>query len=105
MEQTVFEGTCTVVGISGDGQWHQLKSGLFITTGSEFVQFFAAVSSANYMVRITIPNLRIRKGPGTNHGIQPGFTGKGMFTVVEEAKGPGAEGWGLLTACQKNRDG
>lgn len=105
VEQTVFEGTYTVVGISGDGQWYQLKSGLFITSGSKYVQFFDTVSSANYMVRITIPNLRIRKGPGTNHGIQPGFTGKGVFTVVEEAKGTGAEGWGLLKAYQKNRDG
>ncbi|GLC79335.1 N-acetylmuramoyl-L-alanine amidase [Lacrimispora brassicae] len=105
VEQNVFEGTYTVVGISEDDQWYQLKSGLFITAGREFVQFFETVSPANYMVRITISNLRIRKGPGTNYGVQPGFTGKGVFTVVEEANGPGSAGWGLLKAYQKDRDG
>lgn len=103
--ETVFEGTCTVIGISEDGHWYQLKSGLFITTGREYVQFIEKVPSASYMVKISIPNLRIRKGPGTNYGIQPGFTGKGVFTVVEEAGGPGASGWGLLKAYQKERNG
>jgi hypothetical protein len=103
--ETVFEGTYTVIGISEDGHWYQLKSGLFITTGREYVQFKETVPSANYMVKISISNLRIRKGPGTNHEIQPGFTGKGVFTVVEEVSGPGAAGWGLLKAYQKNRDG
>lgn len=105
VEQTVFEGTYTVVGISEDEQWYQLKSGLFITAGREFVQFIKTAFSANYMVKISIPNLRIRKGPGTNYEVQPGFTGKGVFTVVEEANGPGTTGWGLLKAYQKNRDG
>lgn len=105
VEHTVFEGTYTVGGISEDGQWYQLKSGLFITAGREYVQFIETVSSTNYMVKISISNLRIRKGPGTNHEIQPGFTGRGVFTVVEEASGPGATGWGLLKAYQKNRNG
>lgn len=105
MEQTVFDGTYTVVGISEDGQWYQLKSGLFITADREYVQFIRTLPSANYMVRISISNLRIRKRLGTNYEIQPGFTGKGVFTVVEEAGGPGATGWGLLKAYQKNRNG
>lgn len=103
--ETVFDGTYTVTGISEGGHWYQLKSGLFITTGREYVQFIETVPSANYMVKISITNLRIRKGPGTNYGVQPGFTGKGVFTVVEEAGGPGASGWGLLKAYQKERNG
>ena len=32
IEQVVHDGTYTVVGISSDGNWYKLKSGLFITT-------------------------------------------------------------------------
>lgn len=42
-----------------------------------------------YTVRVSISDLRIRKGPGTNYGSR-GFTGKGVFTIVAEATGKGA---------------
>lgn len=49
-----------------------------------------------YMVRVAINNLRIRKGPGINYGVN-GYTGIGSFTIVEEAKGEGStKGWGKL---------
>lgn len=62
-----------------------------------------------YQVRVKIPDLYIRKGAGVNY--QKGnFTGKGVFTIVEEAEGQisgnGKIGkWGLLKSYQKNRDG
>ena len=49
-----------------------------------------------YRVRVTIPNLNIRKGPGTNYGTIGHYTGKGVFTIVEEASGEGASKWGRL---------
>lgn len=50
-----------------------------------------------YRVEIDIPNLNIRKGPGTNYAITGSYTGKGVFTIVEDAKGPGSKkGWGKL---------
>lgn len=49
-----------------------------------------------YRVRVTIPNLNIRKGPGTNYGTIGHYTGKGVFTIVEEATGEGASKWGRL---------
>lgn len=50
-----------------------------------------------YLVRIDIPNLNIRKGPGTNYGKTGKFTGKGAFTIIEVKKGQGSNnGWGLL---------
>ena len=58
-----------------------------------------------YLVQVTITDLNIRKGPGTNYGTTGKFTGKGVFTIVEEADGPGASRWGLLKSYQKNRDG
>jgi uncharacterized protein YgiM (DUF1202 family) len=58
-----------------------------------------------YRVRIVIPDLNIRKGPGTNYGTVGRYTGKGVFTIVEEANGTGATCWGLLKAYQVGRNG
>ncbi len=49
-----------------------------------------------YKVQIDITNLNIRKGPGTNYDKTGQFTGKGIFTIVQEAKGEGATLWGKL---------
>lgn len=58
----------------------------------------APVPDANttYKVNISISNLNIRKGPGTNYGTTGHFTGKGIFTIVQESKGEGATLWGKL---------
>lgn len=48
-----------------------------------------------YTVKVSIPNLNIRKGPGTNYKTN-GQTGKGVFTIVDEATGTGATKWGKL---------
>lgn len=58
-----------------------------------------------YLVRISITDLNIRKGPGTDKQKTGKFTGKGLFTIVDEADGAGASKWGLLKAYSKNRDG
>jgi len=58
-----------------------------------------------YRIRISIANLNIRKGPGTNYGTLGRYTGKGVFTIVEEAAGAGASKWGLLKSYQKSRAG
>lgn len=50
----------------------------------------------NYLVRVKIPDLNIRKGPGTNYAKIREYTGEGIFTIVEEADGKGAEKWGKL---------
>lgn len=50
----------------------------------------------SYKVQIDISNLNIRKGPGTNYGRTGQFTGKGIFTIVQESKGEGATLWGKL---------
>jgi hypothetical protein len=50
-----------------------------------------------YQVKININNLNIRKGPGTNYGTTGKFTGKGIFTIVEQRDGKGSiNGWGKL---------
>ena len=55
-------------------------------------------------MRVRIDDLNIRKGPGTTYASR-GYTGKGVFTIVEEAEGPGATRWGLLKSYQSNRSG
>ena len=58
-----------------------------------------------YLVKVSVSDLNIRKGPGTDKAKTGKYTGKGVFTIVEEADGPGASRWGLLKAYQEKRDG
>ena len=53
-------------------------------------------ANTSYKIQIDIANLNIRKGPGTNYDKTGQFTGKGIFTIVQEAKGEGATLWGKL---------
>ena len=64
----------------------------------------APTTSLPYKVRVRIDDLNIRKGPGTNYASR-GYTGKGIFTIVEESDGQGATRWGLLKGYQSNRSG
>ena len=65
------------------------------------VQFMESLTlSASYMVRVAIPDLNIRRGPGTSYPKTGKFTGAGIFTVVEEQ-----DGWGLLKAYAEKWDG
>lgn len=68
-------------------------------------QVYPAVAFEPYMVRVEIDDLNIRKGPGTDHAKVGKHTGKGTFTIVEEAKGEGATKWGLLKAYKEGRNG
>lgn len=57
----------------------------------------AANSTSSFKVQISISDLNIRKGPGTNYATTGKFTGKGVFTIVETKQGTGsAKGWGKL---------
>jgi hypothetical protein len=50
-----------------------------------------------YRVNVTISDLNIRKGPGTNYAKTGEYTGKGVFTIVAESEGTGStKGWGKL---------
>ncbi|GFI29718.1 N-acetylmuramoyl-L-alanine amidase XlyA [Lachnospiraceae bacterium] len=49
-----------------------------------------------YLVRVSIPDLNIRKAPGTDKPKTGKVTGVGVFTIIEEADGKGASKWGKL---------
>lgn len=65
----------------------------------------AAADKLPYTVKVSVDDLNIRKGPGTNYDKTGRYTDKGIFTIVEEADGPGASKWGLLKAYRKERNG
>lgn len=48
-----------------------------------------------YTVRVTVTDLHIRTGPGTNYPSK-GFIKPTVYTIVEEATGKGATKWGKL---------
>ena len=50
-----------------------------------------------FMVKVSIPDLNIRKGAGTNTSKTGQYTGIGAFTIVEVREGKGSDkGWGKL---------
>lgn len=50
-----------------------------------------------FLVRVSISNLNIRKGAGTNYATIGKYTGKGIFTIAEVKAGKGSTaGWGRL---------
>jgi hypothetical protein len=57
----------------------------------------AASATGSYKVKVSISDLNIRKGPGTNYAKTGKYTGKGTFTIVETKSGKGSTaGWGKL---------
>lgn len=64
---------------------------------SNKVEGGAEKPSLPYQVRIPYDDLQIRVGPGTNYGKTGKYTGKGVFTIIQESPGQGsAKGWGKL---------
>lgn len=50
-----------------------------------------------FKVKVSINNLNIRTGAGTNYATTGEFTGEGVFTITEVKQGKGSEsGWGKL---------
>lgn len=64
-------------------------------TGTVKEEVVEPVSDVPYKVQVSITDLNIRKGPGTNYKTN-GVCPKGVFTVVEESDGKGATKWGKL---------
>lgn len=78
--------------------------GYSVFDGNGAVVYTAKQQFTPYTVQVKITDLYIRKGPGTNYA-KGKFTGVGVFTIVDEADGPGATRWGLLKSYADKRDG
>ena len=82
---------------------------VFDNSGNEI---YPLVSPANksFKFRVTVPDLRIRKGPGTTYDYHKKdgkavYTGEGVFTILKTKDGPGAKMWGLLESYSDKEDG
>jgi len=54
-------------------------------------------TSVPFLVKVTVTDLNIRCGPGTNYAATGNYTGAGIFTITEVRSGAGSEaGWGKL---------
>lgn len=54
-------------------------------------------SNVPFLVKVSIPDLNIRKGAGTNYARTGKFTAVGVFTIMEVKSGQGSTaGWGRL---------
>ena len=86
---------------AGEKYGEKILSILKAVTSEGKVQFMESLTlSAPYMVRVSIPDLNIRRGPGKSYPKTGKFTGVGVFTVVEEK-----DSWGLLKSYAGKRDG
>ena len=56
----------------------------------------ATPSFSSYKVRVTTDELNIRKGAGTNYGTNGAIKDRGVYTIVAESVGKGANKWGKL---------
>lgn len=90
-------GDRVVVDKSVDG-----KNAINSSIHAKYLTVVKKKSEFPYMVRVSIDDLRIRKGPGTNYPVnydtpKKGVTGIGIFTITEAKTGKGSKtGWGKL---------
>lgn len=95
------KGVYTITEIQ-KGSWGKLKSGAgWINIDKEYCTYQGAAASSgstpttgNFRVQVSISDLYIRKGPGTNYG-NNGFCPKGVYTIVETKSADGYT-WGKL---------
>lgn len=73
--------------------------GYKVFDASGMVVYAPAASASNvpFLVKVSITDLNIRTGPGTDHARTGKFTGSGVFTIVDVQSGKGSTaGWGKL---------
>lgn len=68
---------------------------VFDVNGVNIYTSNTTTSAVPYKVRVSISDLNIRKGPGTNYA-RTQYIPVGTYTIVEEADGQGASKWGRL---------
>ena len=81
---TYIRNLCSII-----ERWNLTKYDAIVNT--------APADGCPFLVRVSINDLNIRKGAGTNYARTGKYTGKGVFTIVEVKSGTGsAKGWGRL---------
>lgn len=98
------KGTFTITKLSGS--WGYLKSGAgwiylgnpaYCTIGSTVANSGMTNADVPFLVKVSITDLNIRTGAGTNYAKTGKYTGVGVFTITEVKSGTGSTlGWGKL---------
>lgn len=80
----------------GKHTWEEFLSGIK-NSSSEPAPSDTEIKDESFLVRVSIDDLNIRKGPGTDYEKTGKYTGKGVFTIIKTSTGKGStKGWGLL---------
>ena len=70
---------------------------MFDVNGVNIYTSNTTAAEVPFLVKVSITDLNIRTGPGTDYAKTGRFTGKGVFTIVEVKSGKGSTtGWGRL---------
>lgn len=96
------KGTFTIIEVNNgwgklktDAGWIWLGNASYCTIGDTVKESTDSSTLEPYKVKVSIDDLYIRKGPGTNHE-KNGFCPVGIYTIIEESEGEGATKWGKL---------
>ena len=102
-----------IVGWNADSgsetKWESFKKSLTSSSSSSSSSSTSSTSSSTssgtgmtnddcpFKAKVSISNLNIRKGAGTNYAKTGKYTGKGVFTITQVKSGTGSDaGWGKL---------
>lgn len=73
------------------------ENGKNVYSGKQTTSSASTEDFTSYLVQVSVSDLNIRTGPGTNYSKTGKYTGKGVFTIVDEKDGQGStNGWGKL---------
>lgn len=95
--------------LKSNAGWIYLENASYVTIGKTVAGSSSTASStatsAPYLVKVTVNALNIRKGPGTNYGINGTITNKGTYTITETQNGFGklksGAGWICLNYTKR----
>lgn len=78
-------------------RWKQICNDINKKLGASTAPVQPVTPTGAFVVKVDIPDLNIRKGPGTNYATTGKYTGINKFTIVETKSGAGSKtGWGKL---------
>ena len=72
-----------------------MKSMVLLFCGKEGFRWLGENRNLPFLVKISISDLNMRKGPGVNHS-RVQFCPPGVYTIVAVSEGAGASMWGKL---------
>lgn len=72
--------------LKSNAGWIYLENSSYVTIGKTVAgsnSNASSITSSTFLVKVTADVLNIRKGPGTNYGINGSITNKGTYTIVQ----------------------